>query len=114
MAGQDLGLQYSLSIVKRDGDLVLIGTSNTARNAIAIGRTHSISSSFSRSFWSRLAVYQRTFNSKTLGHVYLCCAPTNLQTLLLPLFGRLYKWFRVRKARKFPQGSEERSCYSVL
>jgi len=29
MAGQDLGLQYSLSIVKRDGDLVLIGTSNT-------------------------------------------------------------------------------------
>lgn len=74
MAGQDLGLQYSLSIVKRDGDLVLIGTSNTARNApaIAIGRTHSISSSFSKIIlepgWR---FTKRTFNSKTLGHVYL-------------------------------------------
>lgn len=74
MKGQDLCLRYSLSVVRRDGDLVLIGTSNTARNApvIEIGRTHGISSGFSKIVlepgWR---FTKRTFNSKTLGHVYL-------------------------------------------
>jgi len=65
--------------------------------AIAIGRP-SISS-FSKIILEPVGL-QRTFNSKTLGHVYLSdLAPPQLQTLLLPLFGRLYKqWFRVRKA----------------
>ncbi len=42
MADQDLGLHYRLSIIKRDGELVLVGISNRNRNAptIEIGRTN--------------------------------------------------------------------------
>lgn len=74
MAGQDLGLQYSLSIVRRNGDLLLVGTFNTARNApaIVIGRTHGMNSGFSKIVlepgWR---FSKRTFDGKKLGHVYL-------------------------------------------
>lgn len=74
MKGQDLALLYSLSIVRRNGSLVLIGTSNTDQNApaIVIGRTHGISSGLTKLIlepgW-RLT--KRTFNGQTLGHVYL-------------------------------------------
>lgn len=74
MADQDLGLQYRLSIVKRDGDLVLVGVSDKDPKAppIEIGRTNGISSGFSKIVlqpdWR---FTKRTFNDKVLGHVYL-------------------------------------------
>lgn len=74
MADQDLGLHYRLSIVKRDGDLVLVGISNKDRNAppIEVGRTNGIHEGFSKIVlepgWQ---FTKRTFNDKTLGHVYL-------------------------------------------
>lgn len=74
MADQDIGLYYRLSIVKRDGDLVLVGISNNDRKAppIEIGRTNGIQSSFSKIIlepgWQ---FTKRTLGDKLLGHVYL-------------------------------------------
>ncbi len=74
LAGQDLALLYSLSIVRRNGSLVLIGTSNTERNAsaIVIGRTHGISSGLSKIvLMPGWRFTKRTFDGQTLDHVYL-------------------------------------------
>lgn len=74
MANQDLALFYSLSIVRRDGQLVLIGTSNTNRNApaIVIGRTHGISSGVNKIVMEPgWRFTKRTFNGQSLDHVYL-------------------------------------------
>lgn len=74
MANQDLALLYSLSIVRHDGSLVLIGTSNTNRNApaIVIGRTHGISSGITKFVMEPgWRFTKRTFNGQTLDHVYL-------------------------------------------
>ncbi len=74
MAGQDLGMQYSLRLVRQDGELVLIGTSNSDQNApaIKIGRTRGISDDFRKIIlepgWR---FTKRTFDGKILGHVYL-------------------------------------------
>jgi len=74
MADQDLGLHYRLSLVKRDGDLVLVGISSRDRHLppVEIGRTHGTHSGFSKIIlqpgWR---FTKRTFEGKTLGHVYL-------------------------------------------
>jgi hypothetical protein len=74
MADQELGLNYRLSIIKRDGELVLVGISNRDRHTppIEIGRTHGIYSGFSKIFLTPGWQFtKRTFEGKTLGHVYL-------------------------------------------
>lgn len=74
MAGQDLGLQYSLRVIRKDSELVLVGTSTRDRNApqIEIGRTQGLAQGFSKIFldpgWR---FTKRTFGDRTLGHVYL-------------------------------------------
>ncbi|MBD1892763.1 DUF3747 domain-containing protein [Coleofasciculus sp. FACHB-SPT9] len=74
MAGTDLGLKYSFNLVKRDGELVLVGTNFSDRTVptIEIGRTNGLSDGFMKinldPAW-RFA--KRTYNGKTLGHVYL-------------------------------------------
>jgi len=45
MADEDLGLKYSLRVVNRDGDLVLVGVPNRGNTGtLEIGRTYGISS----------------------------------------------------------------------
>ncbi|MBW4638203.1 MAG: DUF3747 domain-containing protein [Gloeocapsa sp. UFS-A4-WI-NPMV-4B04] len=79
MADTDIGLYYRLSIIKRDEQLVLIGISNRDRQAppIEIGRTHDINSGFAKILlepgWQ---FTKRTFQGKTLGHVYLSSSLT--------------------------------------
>lgn len=74
MAGQDLGLKYSLRVVKRNNELVLIGQPNRGQNlpALEIGRTRGLDSGFAKIFldpgW-RLS--KRVYNGRLLGHVYL-------------------------------------------
>lgn len=74
MAGQDLGLKYSLRVVKRNNELVLIGQPNRGQNlpALEIGRTRGLDSGFAKIFldpgW-RLS--KRVYNGRPLGHVYL-------------------------------------------
>jgi hypothetical protein len=73
VGGEDVGLQYSLRIVRRDGDLVLLGVNDRDRTEIEIGRTNGITSAYDSKIqlnpgWS---FAKRTYNGKVLGHVYL-------------------------------------------
>lgn len=70
----DLGLTYSFDIVKRDNDLVLVGTNFRDRKApqIVIGRTNGISDGFLKiNLESGWRFAKRTYDGKTLGHVYV-------------------------------------------
>ncbi len=72
--GQDLGLEYILRVVERNGELVLIGSNSKDRNApeIVLGRTNGRSDGFTKIVlepgWR---FTKRAFNGKTLGHIYL-------------------------------------------
>ncbi len=73
-AGQDLAMEYGLRVVKREGYLALIGAAhdNPTGPAIEIGRTQSISSGFTKiTLNPGWQLTKRTFNDKTLGHIYL-------------------------------------------
>jgi N-acetylmuramoyl-L-alanine amidase len=72
-AGTDQALQYSLRILKKDNDLLLVAASNSERNLqIVIGHTYGLPNGFSRIVLNpdwRLT--RRVFNGKAVGHVYL-------------------------------------------
>lgn len=74
MAGEDLGLQYSLRVMPKNGELVLVGASNKNRNApmIEIGRTYGKVSGFSKIVLNPgWRMTKRTYGDRTVGHVYL-------------------------------------------
>lgn len=71
--GQDLALRYSLRVVRRDGDLVLIGSpGDRSVDSIEIGRANGITNDFAKiqlnPGWQ---FAKRTYEGRTLGHVYL-------------------------------------------
>lgn len=74
MGEQDLGLDYMLRLVQRNGELVLVGTHRINRNApeIVIGRTGGIGPAFEKIVldpgWR---FTRRAFQGKLLGHIYL-------------------------------------------
>ena len=74
LAGEDMGWRYSLRIVKRQGDLLLVAISNAARNApeLLIGRANGMTSGFATIVlepgW-RLT--RRVYRGTALGHIYL-------------------------------------------
>ena len=74
MGGQDLGLYYSLRVVKVDNDLRLVAVSNYDRTAtpIEIGRVNGIPNGFGKIVLNpgwRLT--RRTYNGRTVEHLYL-------------------------------------------
>ncbi|HEY9821873.1 MAG TPA: DUF3747 domain-containing protein [Candidatus Sericytochromatia bacterium] len=74
MNGQDLGLDYLLRVVERDGEMVLVGTHRIDRQApeIIIGRTKGKREGSEKIFldpgWR---FTRRTYQGKALGHIYL-------------------------------------------
>lgn len=74
IAGEDLGVQYSLRIVRRNGDMVLVGVpfNRAAGSEFEIGRANGTTTGFAKinldPGW-RFA--KRTYGDRTLGHVYL-------------------------------------------
>ncbi|MEQ8758027.1 MAG: DUF3747 domain-containing protein [Coleofasciculus sp. G1-WW12-02] len=74
VAGQDLGLDYLLRIVRRDGELLLVGTNSRDRNApdIVVGRTQGLANGFVKILlepgWE---FARRSYQGKALGHIYL-------------------------------------------
>jgi N-acetylmuramoyl-L-alanine amidase len=72
VGGQDLGLQYSLRILKKDGDMILTGVPFRQGTALEIGRVYGTTSDFAKvvlnSGWS---FAKRSYQGRTLGHVYL-------------------------------------------
>ncbi len=74
MGDQDLGLQYSLRVVRRDGDLLLVGVPSVARNAteIPIGRAGGVTNGFAKlQLNPGWRITRRVYNNKQLGHFYL-------------------------------------------
>src|SRR5919199_5621101 len=74
MSGQDLGLDYILRIVERNGELLLLGTPRVDRSApeIEIGSTKGISNGFAKIILNPgWRFTRRTFQGKPLGHIYI-------------------------------------------
>ncbi|MCU0536053.1 MAG: DUF3747 domain-containing protein [Hydrococcus sp. Prado102] len=71
--GRDLGLNYLLRIVERNGELFLVGTSRTSPNQadIVLGRTYGMKQGFMKiqlnPGWQ---FSKRSYQGKVLGHVY--------------------------------------------
>jgi hypothetical protein len=73
-AGKDLGLDYRLNVQKQGNDLVLLGLphSRQAGQPLEIGRTHGMGSGLLKIHLNPSWQFaKRTYNGKTLGHVYL-------------------------------------------
>ncbi len=74
MSGEDLGLEYLLRIVERNGDLVLVGTPRINRSApeLVIGSTQGLTNGFAKIILNPgWRFTRRTFQGKSLGHIYL-------------------------------------------
>jgi hypothetical protein len=72
--GQDLGLQYLPRIVKRNGELLLVGINRSDLKApeILLGRTNGFSNGFLKIVLEPSWRFtKRAFNGKTLGHIYI-------------------------------------------
>ena len=74
MAGHDMGLLYKLKIIKHNNEFMLVGVSNADPNApaVEIGRTYGIGSGLTKiTLKPGWRFTKRTYNGKTLGHIYL-------------------------------------------
>jgi hypothetical protein len=73
MANQDLGIDYSLRIVRRDNDMLLVGVPRTrGGEEIVIGRTGGVTSDFAKiNLDPGWRFTKRQFENRVLGHVYL-------------------------------------------
>lgn len=74
MGGQDLGLDYLLRIVPRDGKLVLVASNRVSRQVpdIEVGSTSSVSDGFDKiTLNPGWRLTRRTYQSRSLGHIYI-------------------------------------------
>lgn len=74
MKGQDLGLDYILRIVERNGELVLLGSPRVDRTApdIEVGSTKGKANGFQKIILNPgWRFTRRTYQGKPLGHIYL-------------------------------------------
>ncbi|MEQ8956600.1 MAG: DUF3747 domain-containing protein [Coleofasciculus sp. C2-GNP5-27] len=75
MQGQDLGLDYLLRVVERDGELVLVGTNRMNRQAptVEIGRTQGLSNGnfLKIELDPGWRFTRRAYQGRALGHIYL-------------------------------------------
>jgi hypothetical protein len=72
--GQDLGLDYLLRVVERNGELVLVGTSRRNGNSqeIVLGRTHGLGQGFMKiDLDGGWRFTKRAYQGRPLSHVYL-------------------------------------------
>lgn len=79
--GQDLGLDYLLRVVPRNGELVLIGTARTGNfPEIVVGKTKGLVGGFMKiqlnPGWQ---FTRRTYNGKALGHYYFSASRAVLE-----------------------------------
>jgi len=73
MNGEDLGLKYSLRVLRRDNDLVLVGASrDRGGQEIVVGRANGMTTNFAKiTLDPGWRFTKRTLGDRTLGHVYL-------------------------------------------
>lgn len=73
MGGEDIGLRYSLRILRQDGDMILVGAPRQGRDEpIPIGRTFGITNDFAKIILDEgWRFTKRTLGDRVLGHVYI-------------------------------------------
>lgn len=74
MAGQDLGMDYSLRLMRSSDSLVLMAVPDRDRSApsFAIGQTNRITTGFAKIYlYPNWYISQRAYAGQTLGHFYL-------------------------------------------
>ncbi|TVQ17950.1 MAG: DUF3747 domain-containing protein [Leptolyngbya sp. DLM2.Bin15] len=74
MAGQDLGMDYSLRLMRSSDSLVLMAVPDRDRSApsFALGQTNRITTGFAKIYlYPNWYISQRAYNGQTLGHFYL-------------------------------------------
>lgn len=71
--GQDYGLDYLLRVVKRDNELLLVGTPrNNQGEEIIVGRTKGLADGYLKiQLDPQWNFAKRTYEDRTLGHIYL-------------------------------------------
>jgi N-acetylmuramoyl-L-alanine amidase len=73
LAGKDVGMQYTLSLQKVNGDMVLVGTNrrNPFAQRLVIGHTGGITDGIMKiNLEPGWRMTKRTYNGQTLGHIY--------------------------------------------
>jgi N-acetylmuramoyl-L-alanine amidase len=69
--GEDYGLDYLLSIVPKNGELVLIATNRKNRSQLIVGRSYGMTDGFTKMYLSPgWRFSKRSFQGKKLGHFY--------------------------------------------
>ncbi|MGB3519823.1 MAG: DUF3747 domain-containing protein [Elainellaceae cyanobacterium] len=73
MNGEDLGTQYSLRVTRKDGEMVLVGVPFRGQGeTLEIGRSNGVTNNFAKlSLDDGWRFTKRTYDGRTLGHVYL-------------------------------------------
>lgn len=74
MAGQDLGLNYRLSVIRSGNDMLLVGRNPLNRRdpVVEIGRTNGITTDFAKiTLNPGWRFTRRSYQGQTLGHIYL-------------------------------------------
>ena len=74
MAGQDLGMDYSLRLMRSSDSLVLMAVPDRDRSApsFALGQTNRITTGFAKIYlYPNWYISQRAYDGQTLGHFYL-------------------------------------------
>ncbi|HEY9700711.1 MAG TPA: DUF3747 domain-containing protein [Trichocoleus sp.] len=71
--GEDLGLQYSLRVVKKDNDMLLVGAPrDRSKPTFLLGHTNGVSNDFAKiSLEPGWKFTKRMYGESVLGHVYL-------------------------------------------
>ncbi|MBD1849465.1 DUF3747 domain-containing protein [Leptolyngbya sp. FACHB-711] len=71
--GEDLGLQYSLRVVKKDNDMLLVGASrDRSKPMLLLGQTDGVTNNFAKiNLNSGWRFTKRMYGESVLGHVYL-------------------------------------------
>ena len=73
VGGEDLGLRYRLRVRKRDGNMILVGVPDNSKDSeIEVGSVGGVTNGFAKiSLNSGWRFAKRTYEDRTLGHVYL-------------------------------------------
>jgi N-acetylmuramoyl-L-alanine amidase len=75
VAGEDIALQYGLRVIKRDGEMFLMGVpfrASSGNKPLEIGRTYGLTSDFAKFILNPgWRITKRNYDGKVLGHMYL-------------------------------------------
>ncbi|WP_088891414.1 DUF3747 domain-containing protein [Leptolyngbya ohadii] len=81
--GEDVGMQYSLRVVKQNNDMYLVGaTRDRSKPMLFVGKTNGMTNQFAKIELNQgWRFTKRMYNESVLGHVYLTYEGANVPTI---------------------------------